>query len=423
MKSYISKLLFVLLIVSMGVGISYFMLKKPDKQEVAYAPKNQEVESNKNGNMVEGEQEKLNEQGTNVNANQDESMEEDIVNVQPEPTVTPERASFSLNLAWDYKSVNANNKPLIMGDKVLSIAPMAMIDKKSGKKIWFSQHYPDSIIIEKETIIFCEGANVFAVSLNAGTDLWSFEMKHDNINTPVVQNGIVYVTSSDGSIYGLDISTGENKFEFILDQGPVPTGTLSSPVIVGNSLFYISQNSRKIYEINLDSNTLVWSKERVTSNDIVDIALYNQNLFWLSSDGLLSIMNVNSKHLTVSAALDINTGDYITKRFYEKDGIFYMFSNNQIIGIEENDGHTTLLFEKEQAGIQEAINDITIYNEKLWFITDTKLFSLDLKGTNLKEYSNEVLSGDRQNISFELSGDEVFVATSDSHLSKYIISD
>ncbi|MFE4713777.1 hypothetical protein ACFRAM_23250 [Paenibacillus sp. NPDC056722] len=99
----------------------------------------------------------------------------------------------------------------------------------------------------------------------------------------------------------------------------------------------------------------------------------NQNLFWLSRDGILSIMNVKSKQINVNAVLDIETGDYITKRFYERNGVVY-------------------------------------------------LFSLDLNGDDLKNYPDELLSGDRQNSSFEFSENEIFVSTSDSHLSKYVIS-
>ncbi|MFE4713778.1 hypothetical protein ACFRAM_23255 [Paenibacillus sp. NPDC056722] len=72
---------------------------------------------------------------------------------------------------------------------MLSIVPMAMIDKKSGQRKWFSPHYPDNVIIENERIIFCEGDSVFAVDINTGKDEWFFKMKHDNMNIPAVHRG------------------------------------------------------------------------------------------------------------------------------------------------------------------------------------------------------------------------------------------
>jgi outer membrane protein assembly factor BamB len=55
---------------------------------------------------------------------------------------------------------------------------------------------------------------VHCLSTETGKSLWTFRTNARVDSSPAVVGGLVYIGSSDGRLYGLDLSSGDKLWEF-----------------------------------------------------------------------------------------------------------------------------------------------------------------------------------------------------------------
>jgi outer membrane protein assembly factor BamB len=84
------------------------------------------------------------------------------------------------------------------------------------------------------TGLFRSGSTLVARSLDSGATRWSFSGDGQLDTPPIVANGIAYVGSSDGNIYGIDIATGRVAWSDAL-PGPVNGDNELQGVFIGLS--------------------------------------------------------------------------------------------------------------------------------------------------------------------------------------------
>src|SRR3982751_7051999 len=63
---------------------------------------------------------------------------------------------------------------------------------------------------------------------------WEFKTKGAIIGSPAIANGIVYIGSTDGSMYAVDQATGQQKWKSPT-RGPV----VSSPAVADGMVFFL----------------------------------------------------------------------------------------------------------------------------------------------------------------------------------------
>lgn len=419
MKGFAFKIIFVISILAFLVlGLTYYRHVKEGNHELVitnYSP-NEVAAVSPNPPITS-----KSDQSSNTLMESD-----DFVDIEPDPTIVPINKTLNLTYVWDYKPVNGLSKPVVLQNQVINKAPLSILDNHTGKVIWETSHYPDDYVVEDDKIIFCEGSYVLAVDVSTGVEKWSFEMGQDTISTPNVHGNVAYVSSGDGSIYGLDLLTGEKRFEYITEEGPSPEGTISSPVIIGDILFYISP-SNTLYEIDIRSGEQIWTKKKAASAGVIDFVTFNNKLAWLTENGIFTIMDIKSKRTSVKILINLEEGEGIYDGFYEHDGILYMFSDKMIIAMSETDEEIVKMFNLNNTDrSEERIADISVHDQSLWFVTNKCLYSLelsDINGKNLTRYSNQFVGEDTQRSigSLEFNENVLFVITSDSKLSKYLI--
>ncbi|MEM7199040.1 MAG: PQQ-binding-like beta-propeller repeat protein [Planctomycetota bacterium] len=93
---------------------------------------------------------------------------------------------------------------------------------------------------------------------------WSFETGGPILSSPVIANGAVFVGSSDGAIYAVDLATGEKRWSFATDDiVDAPPLVLGDRVYVGSADFFF-------YALDAATGELVWKLE--TQDKIVGSA-------------------------------------------------------------------------------------------------------------------------------------------------------
>ena len=98
-------------------------------------------------------------------------------------------------------------------------------------------------------LLTCGGRTLNAFT---GAKLWSYKTGDVIYSSPTVANGVVYVGSLDGNIYGLNASTGDSLWSYT-------TGDFveSSPTVV-NGTVYVGSLDGHAYAFGLDDR--YWAK-------------------------------------------------------------------------------------------------------------------------------------------------------------------
>lgn len=195
------------------------------------------------------------------------------------------------------------------------------IDLTSGKENWRLE--TGGNIQAKATMIdnqvFFESANVFyLVNAKNGNKIWSFDPEMDPFvfkyqdrewpykidpfddkrSVATYTDGIIYVGSGDGNVYGLNIKSGQVEKKYTaIENAPVR----SSPFIQNGHL-YFGDWEGLVYCYSLTSNELIWQKKTYrgdkpygTFGGIVSEFLpYDGLLFFGARNYMLNVLDINS---------------------------------------------------------------------------------------------------------------------------------
>ena len=101
----------------------------------------------------------------------------------------------------------------------------------------------------------CLDQNVYALDAGNGTMVWSKPFDTGSLvkASPVIAGGMLVVASEVGKVYGLDLNTGEKKWEF----DNITTKVLS-PLCAAGDTVYINSQDNKLYALDGQTGRQVW---------------------------------------------------------------------------------------------------------------------------------------------------------------------
>jgi alcohol dehydrogenase (cytochrome c) len=93
---------------------------------------------------------------------------------------------------------------------------------------------------------------------------WIFQtdMMESMETTPIVVNGVMYVTTSFDHVYALNARTGEHLWEFKPQLGPITTyccGPNNRGVAVYDNMVYVATLDAKLYGLDAKTGAVKWS--------------------------------------------------------------------------------------------------------------------------------------------------------------------
>ena len=106
---------------------------------------------------------------------------------------------------------------------------------------------------------------------------WKFETGAEVLSSPVIQDGVVYVGSTDNKVYAIDLATGEERWSY--DTGDM----VEAPPLVLDGRVYIGSSDGCLYALDAASGEFAWKFETQ------DKILGGANWF-RSADGSLRIV-------------------------------------------------------------------------------------------------------------------------------------
>ena len=144
------------------------------------------------------------------------------------------------------------------------------------------------VVVNGVVYISSEDGHLYAFNAITGAGLW-ISVNGGGPDSPVVSNGVVYVSSQDNSgtsfLYAFNAATGQ-----MLWASPLG-GVSQSPPIVVNGVLYIGAQDNKVYAFNATTGTLLWSytvdsyvsSSPAFANGLVYVSSGNGTLYALNS--------------------------------------------------------------------------------------------------------------------------------------------
>jgi outer membrane protein assembly factor BamB len=155
-------------------------------------------------------------------------------------------------------------------------------DAKTGNTQWTHPLYPDgsgtigfqsSPTVVGETVYTgSEDGTVYALNATTGDKRWQFETGTDVDSSPTITDGTVYVGSNNGNVYALDARTGDKEWRF-------ETGdTVWSSPTVEEGIVYVGSADGNLYAIDDETGTERWRVDTgaisSSSPTVVDETVY-----------------------------------------------------------------------------------------------------------------------------------------------------
>ena len=98
---------------------------------------------------------------------------------------------------------------------------------------------------------------VAALNFSTGKVVWTFPTNGEDMPTPLIYNGLVVWANGNGVVYALNALTGREAWNASLPLGSFVS--MSSPAILGDSIFFGANNPYSFYSVNLTDGQISWS--------------------------------------------------------------------------------------------------------------------------------------------------------------------
>jgi eukaryotic-like serine/threonine-protein kinase len=242
--------------------------------------------------------------------------------------------------------------------------------------------------------------NLYAVNLNSGMMKWKFESKARIVSTPAVADGVVYFSSYDGLVYAVDAFSGKLKWSFknagerrfaarhihgalpVAETMPDPFDVYLSSPAVWNGTVYFGSGDGNIYALHAATGAIKW---KFRTGDVVHAspAISGGTLFVGSWDSYFYAIDATSGQekwrFKTGEDPDIHNQVGIQSSAAIVDGtVYFGCRDSHLYALDAVTGKKRWSF---STGSSWVISSPAILNGKVYFATSdsTLLFALDAR--------------------------------------------
>jgi|GEM_PF-5749035 len=154
---------------------------------------------------------------------------------------------------------------------------------------------------EKIVCVANSDRNLYGLDSETGQQLWIYQLGEKFFSSPVICDGIIYVSSlkfdgaiTDQYLRAIDIKSGQQLWQFKLEFQPSSLiyGSVPSSPVVFQGVVYIGGTDGYLYGIEISSGELVWSFKTTKNMPLTPPALENDIICVASGDGYLYAINL-----------------------------------------------------------------------------------------------------------------------------------
>ena len=165
------------------------------------------------------------------------------------------------------------------------------LNPDTGVELWHfdgakGQYVEGGAIGEGIAVIGNSDGNIYALDLESGGRLWTFETGHRVWGAPLIVEEIVYIGSMDRHLYALDLSTGQERWSF--GAG----GAFASTPALQDGTLYMGAFDDRLYAIDAQTGAERWHfvgdnwfwGSPATDGDVVYIADVNGSVYAVGAE-------------------------------------------------------------------------------------------------------------------------------------------
>lgn len=280
------------------------------------------------------------------------------------------------------------------------------------KRILWEYHVigqPTGVAYNNNIIIFTTlKGNIYALNMDKGGLLWSYDTHKEILAKPVIQNDNLYIQTSLDTLYAFNVNDGTLNWQYTSKnvlEGLVVHMT-PAPYISKNVLYTGFSNGDAV-AFDTRTGSILWTHKPATvkqfqditvqpvgNNSIVIFSSYDNGLMCLNKkDGTMvwernDLKRTVAMFLTKNAVyaglvdgnmyrLDIRTGDTIWKQSIGSDSTIYIpgeFQTLLVLGIGENTNKGIILMNEENGQIMKHFSIVSGLSSSP-LIEDNKIYA------------------------------------------------
>ena len=141
-------------------------------------------------------------------------------------------------------------------------------------------------VVDGTVFVGSHDHSVYALDATTGDKRWQFDANDRVRSPPMVADGTVFVGSHDQNLYALDAETGDKRWEFETPGGAVK----HSPTVVEGTVF-VGSDDHNVYALDAETGDKRWlfeANDRVKSPTVADGTVFvgsdDQNLYALDAE-------------------------------------------------------------------------------------------------------------------------------------------
>jgi len=133
------------------------------------------------------------------------------------------------------------------------------------------------IVVGDVVYVGSTDGSLYAVNRRDGTQKWKFDTRGPVSSSPAFHNGVVYVGSVDGLVYAIDAATGQSRWTFATkgerrftapgihgaiprtERMPDPFDVFLSSPMIANGVVFIGSGDQQVYALDAATGALRWS--------------------------------------------------------------------------------------------------------------------------------------------------------------------
>ncbi|MCP4901006.1 MAG: PQQ-like beta-propeller repeat protein [bacterium] len=125
--------------------------------------------------------------------------------------------------------------------------------------------------------------NLYAVNATSGEEIWHFTTGDRIRSTPTIHKDRLYIGSWDHYLYALNVENGEQVWRF--DTG----GIVQASPAIGDGRVYIGSRNPKVFALNAKTGEKVWEFEHTDGSWVESSGVYRDGVLYVGSSDALNM--------------------------------------------------------------------------------------------------------------------------------------
>ncbi len=169
-------------------------------------------------------------------------------------------------------------------------------------------------------ILMNKGKLIWQQQINPGPGNSEIDCLNDIKSTPIIYNGIIYISAYNGNLSALDFKSGKilwaRKIGSILDN------------VISNNIIYSVDQNNCIFALNIFNGSLLWGQQKLHHINLISPVLYNKYLIIGDASGYLNWVNITTGNIVYKQKIDIS--GFFSKPIVFNDKIIIQAKNGKL---------------------------------------------------------------------------------------------